>query len=135
MKNVFLVAFCFLMACQTSNKQEVDLKALKNEVLDIHDDVMPNMGDLRRVRKSLMLRADSIMASDSARAAILLTASDAIDAANEGMMDWMRNFDPNFEGTYEETLNYLNEKKASIEVVRKNMLESKSEGEKVLEAN
>jgi hypothetical protein len=135
MKTLLLIPFIVLIACQPSAKKEVDLKALKDEVFALHDEVMPKMGDLRRVRKDLMLQADSIQAVDSAQAAILISASDELNAANEGMMNWMRNFNPNFEGTDEETLNYLNEQKASIEEVNKNMKESLSKGEALLSSN
>ena len=136
MKKLLPLALLLVFACQpSSKKEEVDLGALKDEVFEIHDEVMPKMGDLRRVRKSLMLQIDSLQVSDSLRAVTLSTASDALDASNEGMMDWMRSFDPNFEGTDEEILKYLTEQKALIEEVRKNMLESLSEGQKLLDAN
>ena len=67
MKNLLLLSLLFLLSCQTSKKEEVDLKALKDEVFELHDEVMPLMGDLRRVRKSLMLQVDSIQEADSER--------------------------------------------------------------------
>ncbi len=133
MKKFLLITITVLCFSCQSNKGEVDLKALKDEVFEIHDEVMPKMGNLRNVRKSLMLQADSLQAIDSSAAAVLINASDAIAAANEGMMDWMRNFDPNFEGTDEEVLKYLNDQKASITKVRTDMLESLENGEKLLQ--
>lgn len=132
MRILALLLLVILGACQTTPKEEVDLKALKNEVFDIHDEVMPEMGNLRRVRRDLMLQADSIKDLDSARAAFLIEASDNLDAANESMMNWMRNFDPNFEGTDEEVLTYLTEKREGIIQVRDDMLESLEAGQKIL---
>ena len=136
MKNLILLSVIFLFACQpAAKKEEVDLKALKDEVFELHDEVMPKMGDLRRVRKSLMLLADSVQATDSLRASVLLTASNDLAAANEGMMEWMRNFDPDFEGTEAEILKYLTDQKAAIEQVNLNMKESLKRGEAILEEN
>ncbi|MEQ9402991.1 MAG: hypothetical protein RIM99_05355 [Cyclobacteriaceae bacterium] len=124
-----------IIACQTSKNEEVDLAALKDEVLEIHDEVMPKMGDLRRARKELMLLADSIQTIDSARAAELLIASDSIDMANEGMMNWMRNYEPTFEGTDEEILEYLTNQKEAIVEVKIKMITSLEIGKKLLEGN
>ncbi len=133
MKKLLFVPLLFLLSCQSSKKEEVDLKALKDEVFELHDEVMPLMGDLRRVRKSLMLQVDTIQETDSERAAILTKASEDLNAANEGMMVWMRNFDPNFDGTDEEILKYLTDQKASIQEVNKNMKESLEKGQELLE--
>ena len=127
--------FIVLISCSGAKKDEVDLKALKDEVFEIHDEVMPKMGDLRNARKNLMALADSIQTLDSARAATYIVASNELDAANESMMEWMRNFDPNFEGTDEETLKYLNAQKASIQEVNKRMKESLKKGEELLAEN
>ena len=136
MKKLAVLFFVVAIGCQPSGKEDkVDLKALKDEVFEIHDDVMPKMGDLRRVRKSLALQADSIMESDGERAELLLSVSKEIEMANESMMNWMRNFDPNFEGDYQQELDYLNEKKESMIKVRDAMLQSMEKGQKILEEN
>lgn len=137
MKNLLILSLTLLFACQPSGdkKEEVDLKALKDEVFELHDEVMPMMGDLRRARKTLMLQADSIISIDSVRAQLFVKTADDLNAANEGMMVWMRNFDPNFEGTDEEILKYLTDQKTSIEQVNKDMKETLKRGEELLGIN
>ena len=122
-----------LLACQSSTqqKEEVNLDELRKEVLAIHDEVMPRMGTLKRVKNSLLLQADSLGATDSLVATLRETA-DAIAVANENMMAWMRQYEPAFEGTDEEVLRYLQEQKSSIEKVQKDMLESLAKGEELL---
>lgn len=132
MKKILFLLPLLIFACQTPQKEEVDLKALKEEVLDIHDEVMPKMSDLRRTRKGLMLQADSIKSIDSLRASVLLSASNDLDSANESMMNWMRNYEPEFSGTDEEVLKYLTEQKESISTVREKMLEADENGQKIL---
>lgn len=132
MKNLLLLTtLIFLVACGPSKKDE--LNQLKDEVIAIHDEVMPKMGELRNVRKQLMLQADSLMESDSVRAAVLTTAANDIAAANEGMMQWMRNYEPEFEGTDEEIKQYLEDQKIAIQKVKDNMLGSVAKGKEVLE--
>ena len=50
-------------------------------------------------------------------------------------MVWMRNFDPNFEGSDEELLKYLTDQKTSIEEVSRKMNESLQKGEELLSQN
>lgn len=122
--------FLFILACTSSKKNEI--KLLKDEVIAIHDEVMPKMGELRRARKSLMLQADTIMGSDSTRAMMLKGLADDLGNANEGMMQWMRNYEPEFDGTDEEVMSYLGDQKKSIQQVKEDMLESLKKGEEAM---
>lgn len=126
MKNILFLLPLLLFSCEDKAKN------LKEEVLAIHDEVMPKMGDLRRTRKDLMLRADSIISVDSLRAEKLLSASAELASATERMMSWMRNYDPEFSGTDEEILQYLAEQKESISNVRNRMLEAQANGQEML---
>ena len=132
-KYIPILLTAILLACQSSTqqKEEVDLDELRKEVLAIHDEVMPKMGTLKRVKNSLLLQADSLGATDSLSTTLRETA-DAIAVANENMMAWMRQYEPAFEGTDEEVLRYLQEQKSSIEKVQKDMLESLAKGEELL---
>ena len=126
-----------LSACQTSQKSEEKSKVvlLKDEVMAIHDDVMPKMGELRKVKKYLLQHADSIAEADSSRAAVLTVLARRIEDANEGMRDWMRNYEPEFTGSEEEILAYLEEQKKAIEKVKYKMEGSLARGNAVLGRN
>lgn len=130
MKYLIFVSLVFVFACEPSKSEEI--KKIKKEALVIHDEVMPKMGALRRARKDLMLQADSLIEVDSVKAQMLMTASDEIARANESMMNWMRNYDPEFEGTEEEKLIYFKEQRASIDQVRTAMNESLTKGNEIL---
>ncbi|MBC6426157.1 MAG: hypothetical protein GDA51_06750 [Ekhidna sp.] len=129
MKNITLIFILFVFSCQSDKRSEV--AELKNVVIAIHDEVMPKIGELRRIRRDLMLQADSLKMSDSTGAAALLIAADEIASANEGMMDWMRNYDPEFEGSDEEVKAYFEDQKIAIQKVKKNMESSLADGKKV----
>ena len=105
-----------------------------DQVMAAHDEVMPKMGDLRRLSKELGEKADSLAAlSDSTyndRIQQLRTTAEKIEAANESMMEWMRQFEmPDNEAPVAEVLVYLREQKEKIDKVREDMLKSLEEGE------
>ena len=93
---------------------------------------MPKMGALRRVRKDLMLQADSIVELDSAKAQMLNGLANDIGNASEGMMQWMRAYEPDFEGTEEELRAYFEEQKQAIQEVKNQMESTLAMGEKAL---
>jgi len=130
MKTIILIFVLFVFSCQQGKKSEV--AELKDAVMAIHDESMPKMGELRKIRRNLMLQADSLKVSDSTRAVVLLVTAEEIAAANEGMMDWMRNYEPEYTGTKEEILFYLGEQRKSIQKVKEDMEKSLIKGKEML---
>ncbi|WP_462247792.1 hypothetical protein [Ekhidna sp.] len=130
MKYLTLLFIALVVACSPSKENE--LKTLKDEVMAIHDEVMPKIGDLRKVRMELESLSDSLMATDSTRAMELSSLAADISDASEGMMMWMRNYEPEFEGTEAEIKAYLEGQKVSIQKVKEDMLESMESGEQAL---
>ncbi len=131
MKYLNLLFITLFLACGPSRQDEI--KEIKNQAIEVHDEVMPLMGDLRRVRKELMLMADSTVSIDSLKAETLTAAVTNIANANESMMQWMREFEPEFEGTDEEVIKYFKDQKVAIEKVKEDMLSSLEKGKELLE--
>lgn len=135
MKNFLtvMVLLVLIASCSTPQKklEKQAEPTLKDQVMDVHDEVMPRMGELRKTQKELLALMDSSVA-DSAGAARLGELAKNIELANESMMAWMRNFDPELEGTPEEVEQYLQSQLKSIEQVKKEMLTSLEEGKKAL---
>ncbi len=121
-----ILLIVLLIACGEKPDQ---VKVLKDEVMDVHDEVMPKMGDLRKASKSLLMKAETL---DSTSAAELKTIAGDIEAANEFMMDWMRQYEPNLEGTEEEVLKYYKEQREGIQEVKERMLNALEKGQKAL---
>ena len=130
MKYLSLLFIVVLVACGPSKKEE--LQTLKDEVIAIHDEVMPKMGELRKTRMALESLADSLMTTDSTKAAMFIELASDISMANEGMMEWMRAFEPEFEGTDEEIQQYLEEQKVAVQKVKDNMNGSLEKGKEAL---
>ncbi len=124
-----------ITSCGDGGKAERE--ALRDEVIAIHDEVMPKMGDLRKVRKSLEAMADTL-ATDSmmlADAEKIRALAKEIEDANESMMAWMRQFEPGImeDGTpHGEVMAYLKEQKEAIDKVKQDMLESLSKGQEAI---
>jgi uncharacterized protein Yka (UPF0111/DUF47 family) len=127
MKHFAIILGVLLFSCSKSGQEKVDIPTLKEEVLAVHDEVMPKMGELRKVEKELrlMVQEDSLLSD-------LGVVADKIADANQSMMVWMRGYDPNFEGTEEEVIQYLNEQKKSIQKVKEDMLSSLEEGKQLV---
>lgn len=129
MKKILLICLVLAAACSQTKKE--DTKGLKDQVMEVHDAVMPKMGELRMTEKQLLVMADSV-AGDTAAAARYRELAVAVSSANKSMMTWMHGFDPDFAGSEEEVKAYLEGQLKEIEEVKRLMLSSLEEGQKAL---
>jgi hypothetical protein len=68
-------------------------QALYEEVMAIHNEVMPRMNDLYKRKNALKKQLDTSGLSEGEKNEIAEKIA-RIDSANEGMMVWMRQFNP-----------------------------------------
>ena len=118
---LFILPMLLILSCDQQEKAEID--ALRKEVMDVHDEVMPRMGEMIKIRKALMEKAQ-----ESVDSTTLLNLSNNIDIAHEEMMQWMRNYEPGFTGSNDEVRKYLLEQKTAIQQVREKMIGSLNSG-------
>ena len=88
LKIMFIVLVASLLACQKAEKP------LYDQVMDIHDEVMPKMNDLYKLRKQLQ---DSIANTADIPEEEKMEMEQTIlqlDSASNSMMVWMREFNP-----------------------------------------
>ncbi|XOV91940.1 MAG: hypothetical protein ACFHWX_17245 [Bacteroidota bacterium] len=121
--------FLFLVVISSCGEKSGNLQSLKDEVMAVHDEVMPKMGDMRKTSKSLQMKAETL---DSLGALELKSLAGDIEAANEFMMQWMRQFEPTLEGTEEELMKYYSEQKKAILQVKDSMNHTLERGQKAL---
>ena len=129
-RNAICVLACFVLigACESKNVQ------LKEEVIAIHDEVMPHMGKLKSLQKELIQQAEQLKLEDSIshsqHIATLRETAAELDAAYEGMFVWMRHFEPDqgalTDEAYEE---YLKEQKELVEKVKNDINASLTKAE------
>ncbi|WP_420580623.1 hypothetical protein [Reichenbachiella sp.] len=132
-----LILFAFMSIALGCNSNKKEQQALFEEVMLVHDEVMPKMGSLRALSSELTQKADSLMLDSltdhSSKINEMRDLSKKLKDANEGMMEWMRQFDQVEEGTpHGEVIQYLNEQRKQIQKVRDDMINSKEEAEKYL---
>ncbi len=129
MKHVLSILTLLLFVLSGCGNKPDQLESIKKEVMDVHDEVMPKMGELRSVRKSLIEKSK---AADSTAANRLDVLAKNLEVANDQMMSWMNQYEPQFEGTEEEKIKYYKDQNASIQTVKNSMLNALEAGQKAL---
>lgn len=119
-----LFAISFLVISCKGEKIEGN-QQLKDEVIAIHDEVMPLMGQLRSLRQEILDKSATLEQEDSVlnaeKIAHLNGLAEQLDQAFEGMFVWMRQFDSNFTGTEEELKSYLLDQKVKVQEVNEDI--------------
>ncbi|MEM7658469.1 MAG: hypothetical protein AAF399_20240 [Bacteroidota bacterium] len=117
--------FGLLMACGESSNPVAELQ---KQVMAVHDEVMPKMGELAQLEKQLRDEYQSISQEaqpDSARMEVLLDHVSSLKNANEGMMVWMREYNPELKDLSEtNAVIYLKEEMEKVEQVKADMINS-----------
>lgn len=118
MKKIITLAFCLIVFLFSACKTEPDSKAVKKEVLNIHDKLMM---DGEKVVKNKM-KLDSVLKSDLIKSTEdSLKVADLINRLNkadEDMMDWMHFFKDDFKGKNEqEDLDYYKSQMIKVRLV------------------
>lgn len=128
------IAFIAAAACQQKSgelqdgsrdaEQNAPNQALYDQVMDIHDEVMPKMNDLYKRKTALKTRLELPGISETEKEDINQKIA-RIDSASERMMVWMRQFDPvpDSEGE-EKARTYLEAELVKINKVREDILEA-----------
>jgi len=129
-----------LMSCGNASDQESNeqnravaaLRALENEVIDVHDEVMPKMAELNNTRVKLLKHyGDEKLSSD--KRSDLSSAIMHLEEADSLMWDWMHNFDrPDYEKNLDSVKIYLENEKITVTIMKDQFLASMKEGEALL---
>lgn len=136
MKQSFALVFAALLigftGCSPKQKEEDQNKSLYNQVMDIHDEVMPSMGELNRLKRELKEKIENSpdLVADKKKEVeetILL-----IDSASKAMMVWMREFSPE-DYTEGELTEYLKSEMKRVQQVKETMLDALEKGRKANE--
>jgi hypothetical protein len=97
--------------------------ALYNEVMKIHDEVMPKMNDLYKMKEELKKQlANSSGLSEEGKKEIE-TKIASVEEASKSMMLWMREFNPPADSLGETVVRqYLEEQLEAVKKVKENIL-------------
>ena len=136
MKNIFrslltLVVILQIFACGnkgaskdvTSNDNQI----LYNEIMDIHDEVMPKTEEIYNINKQLKTSLQD--ANTDAEKELLQDQINYFDSVNNMMMDWMHEFKPLPDTTNEETArSYYEAHLEKVKLVREAILAAVDKG-------
>jgi hypothetical protein len=95
---------------------------LYDEVMEVHDAVMPKMDDLYKLKRKLQNQLESTTDLTDAKKEELTNTIQLIDSASNGMMVWMREFKPASPSMEEEEeREYLENEMEKINKVKSDM--------------
>ncbi len=124
-------ALILAFGCGGPNSEYTAQDALRNEVFAIHDEVMPMMTEIVRLKGSLLE-----MTADSTKEIEAKAAISQLEKAEDGMMTWMNKFTvpEKLRETkrHEEIMAYLEGEKTEMSKVRDAMLNSIQYASKLL---
>ena len=89
---LFIMAGYLIVACngnQKTTRNYDESRAIYNEELKIHDEVMPKMGKIMQLQKTLKARKDEL--TDEILIYRIDSAIQSLESAHYSMMNWMRN--------------------------------------------
>lgn len=107
MKNIkilFAIGLLVMSACSKSGEhnhsehdtatEESPNQALYDQVMDVHDEVMPRMDDLMRLKRELQEKIANTPDMVVEKKAQLEKMISNLDSASTAMMNWMHEFNP-----------------------------------------
>ena len=98
-------------------------QALYNQVMDIHDEVMPKMDDIMRLKRELKEKVENSPDLVEEQKKQLEQKILLLDSAGHAMMNWMSSFKPeDYKG--EELREYLESEMERVKKVKETMLEA-----------
>lgn len=122
-KNLFTLFFCGAVLCACSSPQQKQLEKLQDDVLALHDEIMPQMGELVALKEKLNSKNNALIAADDPEAAESVILNGLVitnlDQSYENMMSWMRGFRKvDLSGDPSANREYLEEQMAKIQTVK-----------------
>ncbi len=147
MTRIFLVCFglAVIFSCSAPQREansnaepevegpvpEMSNQDLKNEVIAVHDEVMPRHAELRSLGKSLRELAES--SGDQAQIDLYIAQANKADSAFQAMSVWMRQFEYDYEGSEEEEKQYFEGQLKQMNEVKLLMETALAEGQKLVD--
>lgn len=116
---LLLVAFGFLLslsACKSENKEAETL--LNQEIMKVHDEVMPKMGDINRMKRQLSAYKDEVPDDNAAMKDSLINAILLLAKTEDNMNDWMAGYKyPNPDMKHDDMMKYLQGQQDTIKQI------------------
>lgn len=100
-------------------------QALYDEVMKVHDEVMPKMNDIYKLKQELKKQLEESKNLAAEKKQEIENTIAKLDSASDGMMVWMREFDPIPDSLGEERAReYLENEMERVKKVKQDILEA-----------
>lgn len=136
-KRILILAFLVISAgCQqksgkvddpetSKGGENIDNQVLYNEVMKVHDEVMPKMDDLYKAKVALNKKITNTPTIGEKEKTEIQNKIKRLDAASEGMMIWMRQFNPMPDSLGEDKArDYLENEMKKVKKVKEDILQA-----------
>ena len=126
-----------LLAWACTGNQAGETEALRKEVIDIHDEIMPHMREIGELKETLQALEGSLAAGNgeevSGHIAKIQAASQSLTQAEDAMRNWMQTFkyEISEDLEHEQVMDYLKGEKDKITQV-KQMINQSVDSSKIL---
>lgn len=131
------IVFIFFLTFQScSPSQSDENKKRRDEIIAVHDEVMPKMGQLKTLEKTALQLAEDLSKepeADSVKIQELRLLAMELDQAYEGMFVWMRQYEVEDGDKSPEAIQaYLEDQMDLVMEVNKKMKEALSKADSLL---
>ena len=131
MKAIRLTYFALLLlgfllcSCKTGEKTPIDIQ--HDAVMAIHDEVMPKMRDIYKLKKQLKKSTGSELE-------VVQNSIAQLEKADDMMMDWMAEYKKP-KASNPDAMSYLASELQKVDIVKSTMLTAISNAENILSSN
>ncbi|MFW0715545.1 hypothetical protein [Pedobacter sp. N23S346] len=135
MKKTITLGLCLIVFLFNACKTEPNSKAVKKEVLNLHDKLMIDGGKVmsNKMKLDSVLKSNKIKSPEEAAKITALISS--LNKADEGMMDWMHLFNDDFKGKNEqEDLDYYKSEMVKVRQVEDSYIKVTKASDSVLKS-
>ncbi len=120
-----LIISCVLMYSCKNKNVDPELQSLMDNVMAVHDEVMPKMGEIHKLKKQLKKELKNNLEEVSEKRSKILQHMTALDDADEGMMNWMAEYKKLSKlEEDQDPMSYYQAEQVKIDKVRDDMLSS-----------
>ena len=136
---MIMIAGLVLMLGACSDPKQEKVTELRKRAIEVHDEVMPRMGEimevsgqLKKYRETVVI--DSLDSTGSARLVFTERIGD-LETAHEAMMAWMADYDPTYEVDHpiDSAIVYYEAQIGLIEEVKRVMEKSIDDGKQLVD--
>lgn len=108
--------FLSFAACKSETKEAETL--LNQEIMKVHDEVMPKMGDINRMKRQLSAYKDEVPDDNAEMKDSLINAILLLAKTEDNMNDWMAGYKyPNPEMKHDDMMKYLKGQQDTIKQI------------------